>query len=1110
MKPLHTMRVQVALALGLLLLAATSEGQSNYASHGNSIEFEAPSEENNFGLPQQTILDGKVTKLDDLSPVIFLNRTKGALNCAAGIMQVELKFDVPFFGIAYADFDRNSACSVHGNGSLNFRLDLPLKGCGTVQSPQRVFTNNVVVRFHPGLEMDGDEVITVVCRYPPPVAPPPVGLLPRIELPPEAGAVEPPLKGFHILLIVCAILFLTLLLIGLGCSYYCLRHRKAPLMLLPPVSRPASSLKGTPLFPSSAASTASSQSDATNQLSSGTISMFEGLKIPRAHAGSSPPALAPAPLASTASDTLPSDYPSESLSSEEEMEVDSGGRMLLVTTADVKGIDRRPSTLSSAGSFENAGYQREEETFTAAVVPPPAPKFDVSVRVKRAPPSPPPPPSSATSDTTSICSSMVATRQTDRNNLDTIMEESHVARSMPPPMPLLQPSPPAPPTTFTYVPELHPQPSTSQHKMSERQQQMAQYSYRQKREWTDVEAARSMNDESDTILRGVDIIPPPANLRASPPPRSLVSLNTENTDTRSVSEIIESPPSRPYYAASPPPPPVLPTGTSTLIRSQPPPPTHMIRKEEEIIQQTVVTEDLPEPPVVISRRPEITSHVVDDVFLRTVTERRTIEDIERRRRRAAATNPEPPPPPPQKWDVVIRNYPDPNPPKNPPPPSSIASSSTLCWESDYTDAATSDYHGPPEDRTPEPREAPIWRDQAPLEEPVVSTKAPNWDVLIRVLQPPERTPSERAPSEATTTEYDTAPETDTEDRETESRRIEDDEEELAEMVRTTLTEADKEKWRQIITTESTLRTLLTEATVREDFERIRRDTRYRTLFEPHKWDVIIRVLAPPPSASQPSSSRGPRPPYRRSKSTEWDNRSRRSSLPTLYEYDSDTGASSVSTRRRGDDDERESRSRAPSSPARSRRGGRAPSSVYSDAPFSVSEVVVADHSRPEAMSDVMSDASGHTSASSSYFAPSSGKRGAIRKALPKGYRRRRFEDSEEDEEDAVDGSIARSASQPSLARSASEFTERWAVEGRSRESYAEFEDFFEDGSSSLRSGRSRASSGAIGLRRGGPSEGVGPGEDVVGSLRMTTTTTEVEKVRRVVRGADVWGGYGQE
>jgi hypothetical protein len=48
-----------------------------------------------------------------------------------------------------------------------------------------------------------------------------------------------------------------------------------------------------------------------------------------------------------------------------------------------------------------------------------------------------------------------------------------------------------------------------------------------------------------------------------------------------------------------------------------------------------------------------------------------------------------------------------------------------------------------------------------------------------------------------------------------------------------------------------LRTLLTEATYREDYERIRRDTRYEKLFEPEKWDVIIHVLAPPqPSTDQ--------------------------------------------------------------------------------------------------------------------------------------------------------------------------------------------------------------------------------------------------------------------
>ena len=47
---------------------------------------------------------------------------------------------------------------VSGNGDATAKIQLPLKGCGTVQSPTRVFTNNIVVRFHPGLEIDGDEV----------------------------------------------------------------------------------------------------------------------------------------------------------------------------------------------------------------------------------------------------------------------------------------------------------------------------------------------------------------------------------------------------------------------------------------------------------------------------------------------------------------------------------------------------------------------------------------------------------------------------------------------------------------------------------------------------------------------------------------------------------------------------------------------------------------------------------------------------------------------------------------------------------------------------------------------------------------------------------------
>lgn len=54
------------------------------------------------------------------------------------------------------------------------------------------------------------------------------------------------------------------------------------------------------------------------------------------------------------------------------------------------------------------------------------------------------------------------------------------------------------------------------------------------------------------------------------------------------------------------------------------------------------------------RKPEITSHVVDDVFLRTITEKKTIEDIERHKRLVTEYRQVAAPPP--QFDVTIRNH----------------------------------------------------------------------------------------------------------------------------------------------------------------------------------------------------------------------------------------------------------------------------------------------------------------------------------------------------------------------------------------------------------------------------------------------------------------------
>jgi hypothetical protein len=123
-------RKMLGLSLVLLLAHLASNpvsSQSNYALQAIDVEY------GNAGLPPTAILDGKVTELDTLKSQVSLNRTSADLNCAAGSMLVQLKFKEPFYGIAYSDFDRNSACHTQGAGDITAVLELPLKGCGTKQ-----------------------------------------------------------------------------------------------------------------------------------------------------------------------------------------------------------------------------------------------------------------------------------------------------------------------------------------------------------------------------------------------------------------------------------------------------------------------------------------------------------------------------------------------------------------------------------------------------------------------------------------------------------------------------------------------------------------------------------------------------------------------------------------------------------------------------------------------------------------------------------------------------------------------------------------------------------------------------------------------------------------
>lgn len=855
----------VLAVIGLMVGHHPTAGQSNYASHANNIEYQGK------GLPKEATLDGKVTKLDDLSPFIFLNRTKAALNCEAGSMQVGLKFHEPFFGIAYANFNRYSACQIIGKGELSYNLELPLKGCGTKQEPQRVFTNNIVVRFHPGLEMDGDEIITIICRYPPAKPSKPAALPAPISDIETGTMVKPPLKGIQILMIICAIMFLTLLLLGLAVSYYCLRRRPIPIVRRLPMSMGSGS-EITKLSDSSL----------------GNLSNFEVLKIPRAHA-----ALAAVHSSSGSEGVLiPSDYPSESHSEIEE-------------------IDTRSLPFSSAGSFENRafvqetssiysenyGHTQELQTSNAVATTVPrlpiaaresSPKFDVQVRVKK---SPPPPPSPVTSDTESV-----ATLRHERNNLSTIME-THEDRESIITMDSL-PNDNAQ-SQFTYVPELHaapkpeppPQPvfsvyTRTHHEVNPRQETWSE-------DYTDGPAA------SDT--------------------RSMMSVDSEVNDMHSVGELVDT--------------------------------THYFESQY-----------LPEPPIVV-KKPQISSHTVDDVFLRTITEKKTIEDIESHKRRITEYKPRPMPDP--TWDVTIRNYPSEQQQQQWESFSDISSASGMTLTPKMERSTMS--IPPPQhiEETGEQLMSPqLVGNMKPIEIPPEDKAVPNWDVLIRVLEEPQENMPDVV-DDTSSVQSSVHPLT---------RHISYD---------------DKAKWKEIITTESSLRTMLTEAVVREDFERIRQDTRYERIFQPQTWDVIVRILAPPldDNSDEPAAIR------KTKKKEPWDTRSRRSSLPTLYEYDSD-GGSSVRTIR--NDPIQPSTSSAYQPSGRSRRTSR--SSYRSDnIDFrSMSEMTV-DFARPDHL-DNMSDASSFYP--NQYFG---------------------------DEEAYDRRSFHRSISHPSLARSASEFTEHWAA-----------------------------------------------------------------------------------
>lgn len=374
----------------------------------------------------------------------------------------------------------------------------------------------------------------------------------------------PPVGQVEILLIICAILFLALLLVGMACSYTCLKKRNIKLVRRRPMSL------GTP--------------SAITKMSSSTL-LFDGVKIPRAHATST-----------SDSDTavVSSDYPSDPPSSGSEVE-----------ELDIRSVERQSSAASSRireetiiQAYQNTAFELEEDRLSSVyseaqmqsdtelvvsphVPKPPMPSF--MVRVKRAPtpprtPEPDYPVQLAQSQSlTTIDERDESFRAESLPGSEHAMLVSDTESLLPPPAILPPPEyaqthrkrltviprpPPPPPSEYSSVAR-----SVSEHELEV--------------------------DVHENVRRDL---------------RRVENVDLLTTETTDVQETVER------------------HGRRYMVRPPPSEPDSEYPSEARSV--TDVMEELP----VVPRRPEVTTHMVDDRHVSTITETHTTEDIERHRR----------------------------------------------------------------------------------------------------------------------------------------------------------------------------------------------------------------------------------------------------------------------------------------------------------------------------------------------------------------------------------------------------------------------------------------------------------------------------------------------
>ena len=87
------------------------------------------------------------------------------LSCEPEEILVNLNFTQPFRGVVQSG-DNNTSCRIRGDGRRVYVLRVPHNSCGTKHVVSTgSFFNTLFIRHHPSLEMEGDQLKTIVCKF---------------------------------------------------------------------------------------------------------------------------------------------------------------------------------------------------------------------------------------------------------------------------------------------------------------------------------------------------------------------------------------------------------------------------------------------------------------------------------------------------------------------------------------------------------------------------------------------------------------------------------------------------------------------------------------------------------------------------------------------------------------------------------------------------------------------------------------------------------------------------------------------------------------------------------------------------------------------------------